>query len=164
MSYSSSKLWGALKRFLLLRYKTKTGPHKDSCTRTHAMYTDTYTHPPLVCVHKKRLQPSRYRVQSCDLRGMIQTFSFSSILHRSCFNIRLGNVEGTQPIKCQSNTKEKHNGSQFEWGWVVSLNLHQEFEAVLDSLWIFPVHLYNALHTLGQFFHSHKVVLLLHGL
>lgn len=32
------------------------------------------------------------------------------------------------------------------------------------SLLIFPVHLHNALHSLGQFLHSHKVVLLLHGL
>lgn len=33
-----------------------------------------------------------------------------------------------------------------------------------DSLLIFPVHLHNALHSLGQFLQSHKVVLLLHGL
>lgn len=32
------------------------------------------------------------------------------------------------------------------------------------SLLIFPVHLHNALHSLGQFLHAHKVVLLLHDL
>lgn len=56
---------------------------------------------------------------------------------------------------------------QPESGQVVSRNLNSEFlevEAGLDSLSIFPVHLHDALHTLGQFFHSHEVMLLVHGL
>lgn len=37
-------------------------------------------------------------------------------------------------------------------------------QGFFGSLLIFPVHLHNALHSLGQFLQSHKVVLLLHGL
>lgn len=35
---------------------------------------------------------------------------------------------------------------------------------IFGSLLISPIHLHDALHSFGQFLHSHKVVLLLHGL
>ena len=140
-------------------------PSKDSVSlRT---YITVQKHKPKVRVQKERLHASWDRVQSCDLRRTIRSFSFPFILHQSRFNSCFSwNAKGTESIKHLCNKEEKQRMvslNEFEQS-VLKKNFITPGQGLARSLWIFPVHLNNALHTLSQFFNSHKVMLLLHGL
>lgn len=115
---------------------------------------------PLVCIQKEGLGQSWDREQGCYLRRAVYSLSFASIRHAR-FQIGLRwNPKGTKPVfMFIEQTREGTSSAGMRF-----IGQELGISRCSGSLLIFPVHLHNALHSLGQFLHSHKAVLLLHGL
>lgn len=60
--------------------------------------------------------------------------------------------------------KYRRKSRRLNVGGLRGYNVDKELGAELDTLLISPVHFHNALHSLCQFFDTHEVMLLLHGL